>query len=346
MPADWIDFSGDPAHAARERARARELRRSEWWRRRIASGRCHYCGRVVAPAALTMDHVVPVARGGFSVKGNVVPSCADCNRSKRFLTPAERALAALEAPANRVLRAGADNFVHLVADAARAVVVDPGEAAPVLAALRQGALRLEAVLLTHRHADHTGGCAELREVTGCAVIGPAECAVAGLDRTVAGGETLATGVAAFDVLATPGHTLGHVVYHAPALHGAWTGDTLFSAGCGRAIEAPARVLWESLLRLRRLPPATRIWGGHDYTLDNLDFALSLLPRDQACTIRRAATLRLAARGRAPTGAALREECRSNIFLRADGADVAAALGMAGAAPDAVFVALRALKDDW
>jgi len=98
MPADWIDFSNDPAHAARERARARELRRSEWWRRRIASGRCHYCGRVVAPAALTMDHVVPVARGGRSTRGNLVPSCRACNQAKRALTPAERILDELNHP--------------------------------------------------------------------------------------------------------------------------------------------------------------------------------------------------------------------------------------------------------
>ena len=93
---DWIDLHPDPRHVARERERARGLRASSWWRQQLAAGRCHYCGGHFEPARLTMDHVVPVARGGRSVKGNVVPACAACNRAKRHLTPAEQVLAKLE----------------------------------------------------------------------------------------------------------------------------------------------------------------------------------------------------------------------------------------------------------
>ena len=96
MTDDWIDLRPDPRHVARERARARELRASPWWQRQLAAGRCHYCGQAVPPSALTMDHVIPVARGGRSVKGNVVPACAACNRAKRHLTPAEQVLAQLD----------------------------------------------------------------------------------------------------------------------------------------------------------------------------------------------------------------------------------------------------------
>lgn len=102
MDADWIDIRKDPAHVARERARARELRRSSWWQQQLQRGVCHYCGQPTPPEALTMDHVIPVARGGRSRQGNVVPCCAACNRSKRCLTPVERTLADLEsAPLRR-----------------------------------------------------------------------------------------------------------------------------------------------------------------------------------------------------------------------------------------------------
>lgn len=94
--SDWVDIHKDPAHAARERTRARALRATAWWRQVLQRGECHYCGRQVGAAALTMDHVVPVARGGRSTRGNVVPACAACNKSKRALTPAERILAELE----------------------------------------------------------------------------------------------------------------------------------------------------------------------------------------------------------------------------------------------------------
>jgi len=96
--ADWIDIRKDPAHTARERAKARELRETPWWRQCLQRGVCHYCGQHVGAAALTMDHVVPVARGGRSTRGNVVPSCRACNQAKRALTPAERILDELNHP--------------------------------------------------------------------------------------------------------------------------------------------------------------------------------------------------------------------------------------------------------
>lgn len=90
MPGDdWIDIQQDDAHVARERARARELRKSDWWRAQLARGICHYCGKKFPPEELTMDHIVPVVRGGKSVRGNVVPCCKTCNNEKKYLTPAE-----------------------------------------------------------------------------------------------------------------------------------------------------------------------------------------------------------------------------------------------------------------
>ena len=90
MAEEWFDLQADPAHVAREREKARELRKSAWWQRRLQRGLCAYCGGKFAPRDLTMDHVVPVARGGRSVRGNVVASCKDCNNRKKLMTPAEQ----------------------------------------------------------------------------------------------------------------------------------------------------------------------------------------------------------------------------------------------------------------
>lgn len=94
--SDWIDIKKDPKHVARERAKAKELRKTSWWKQQIASGRCHYCGEQFPPEELTMDHIVPVVRGGKSNKGNIVPCCKPCNSEKKYLTPAEQILQALE----------------------------------------------------------------------------------------------------------------------------------------------------------------------------------------------------------------------------------------------------------
>ena len=88
----WLDINADPAHVRRERERARELRKTDWWKARIAAGKCHYCGRAVGAGALTLDHVIPVARGGKSVKSNCVPCCKECNNRKKAYTPAEQIL--------------------------------------------------------------------------------------------------------------------------------------------------------------------------------------------------------------------------------------------------------------
>ena len=93
---DWIEVPNDPKHVARERTRARELRASQWWRDMLARGVCHYCGRKFPASELTMDHIVPVARGGRSTRGNVVPCCRECNQKKKYLTPVEILLCELE----------------------------------------------------------------------------------------------------------------------------------------------------------------------------------------------------------------------------------------------------------
>ena len=99
--SDWIDIPNDPAHAARERAKAKELRKTPWWRAQLDKGICHYCGGHFRPEELSMDHIVPVARGGRSTRGNLVVCCKKCNREKGMLTPAEQLLSELEPPSEK-----------------------------------------------------------------------------------------------------------------------------------------------------------------------------------------------------------------------------------------------------
>ena len=240
----------------------------------------------------------------------------------------------------------ADNLVHLLACAHEAAVVDPSDAAPVLRALEERHLRLRTVLLTHRHADHTIGASELRRDTGCAVVGPEECVATGLDRVLADGEEVACGTHTLRVLATPGHTAGQVAYYCESAHSVWTGDSLFLGGCGRVLEGTAAQMWQTLSRLRTLPAETAVYGGHDYTLDNLEFAASILPDDPAIGARLAAVLDCPEAGRHALTSTIGEECRSNIFLRADEAQVRAALGRRDSDPVAAFAELRRRKDIW
>jgi len=94
--SDWIDIKKDPKHVARERTKAKELRKGDWWKQQLAKGICHYCGKAFRPSDLTMDHILPVVRGGKSVKSNCVPCCKECNNDKKYLTPAEMIMRELE----------------------------------------------------------------------------------------------------------------------------------------------------------------------------------------------------------------------------------------------------------
>ena len=240
----------------------------------------------------------------------------------------------------------ADNLVHLLACAREAAVVDPGDAAPVLRALEERHLRLRTVLLTHRHADHTIGAGELRRTTGCVVVGPEECAATGLDRVLAAGDEVSCGAHTLRVLATPGHTAGHVAYDCESAGSVWTGDALFLAGCGRVLEGAAAQMWQTLCRLRALPAETAVYCGHDYTLDNLEFAASILPDDPAIGAWLAAVRDCSESRRHALTSTIGEECRCNLFLRADEAQVRAALALRDSDPVAAFAELRRRKDAW
>ncbi|RZJ18306.1 MAG: hydroxyacylglutathione hydrolase [Brevundimonas sp.] len=220
-----------------------------------------------------------------------------------------------------------DNYGFLVRDDATGQVatVDTPDADAILAALAAtGWGRLDLVLNTHWHPDHTAGNARLKAETHCVIHGPQEVTrVAPLDHVVADGDTVMLGQTAFAVTATPGHTLGHVVYRSAADDIAFVGDTLFALGCGRLFEGTPDQMWDSLNRLAQWPDETRIYCAHEYTAANARFALSLDDRP-GMAAHAAAIFTSRERNEPTVPTTLAIERAFNPFLRAtDAADFAA-----------------------
>lgn len=234
-----------------------------------------------------------------------------------------------------------DNFAYLVIDGDRAAVVDPGEAAPVEAALAREGVTLAAIWLTHHHADHVGGVAELVAARpGLEVVAGERDAekIEGVTRRLADGGEATLGSLRARAIHNPGHTLGAITFLVG--DAAFTGDTLFGGGCGRLFEGDAAMMHASLMRLAALPPATRVYFGHEYTASNLRFAGAVEP-DNAAVARRAAGLPAPS-----TPSTIADERATNPFLRAAEPAVIAAAGARGAAADpvSVFAAIRSWKD--
>ncbi len=248
----------------------------------------------------------------------------------------------------RLVRVLGDNYAHLLHDpeTGAAAVVDPGEAEPVLAAAESMGWTIGTILLTHHHADHIGGVAAIKAVTGCRVVAAAAdlFRIPDVDVAVADGDTVEIGAAHAVVFEVPGHTSGHVAYWFIADDALFCGDTLFAMGCGRLFEGTPAQMWQSLSRLRALPDETLVYCGHEYTAQNARFALALDPDNDELTARADAVAACAAAKRPTVPSTLALEKATNPFLRADDPDFAARLGLAGAAPDEVFAEIRRRKD--
>ena len=182
------------------------------------------------------------------------------------------------------LPAFSDNYIWLVHNGRHALIVDPGDAAPVQAALAALQLQLQAILLTHHHRDHTGGVAALRQTHACPVYGPAGEALPEPVTRVDAHTTLTLLGQPWQVLQVPGHTAGHIAWYCPTLGAQpalFCGDTLFSGGCGRLFEGTAEQMHHSLQQLAALPADTQVFCAHEYTVSNLRFALAVEPDNAA-----------------------------------------------------------------
>ena len=226
-----------------------------------------------------------------------------------------------------------DNYGLLVRDrdTGRVATIDTPDADAILAELeRSGWGRLDLILNTHWHPDHTQGNARLKTETGCEIVGPEEVRrAAPIDRIVAGGETVMLGGTALEVTDTPGHTLGHIVYRSPADGQAFVGDVLFNLGCGRLFEGTPAQMWNSLQTLAAWPDGTVVWCAHEYTAANARFALSVDDRPEMAA-RAAQIFAMRERGEPTVPTTIGAEKAFNPFLRAGDAET--------------FAAVRAAKD--
>lgn len=242
-----------------------------------------------------------------------------------------------------------DNYVYLVhePESGATAVVDPAVAEPVLTVLADKGWRLTHILNTHHHHDHTGGNLELKQATGAQVVGARADAlrIPGIDVEVREGDTFLLGHAAAMVFETPGHTSGHIAFWFPDSHALFCGDTLFSLGCGRLFEGTAAQMWDSLVKLRELPPDTLVHCAHEYTAANARFARTVERTNPALAARVETVTRLRAANRPTVPCRLSDECAANPFLRADHPDTARAVGLPpGTEPARVFAELRRRKD--
>lgn len=246
-----------------------------------------------------------------------------------------------------------DNYIWLLLDSEgrRCYAVDPGEAAAVESFCTQGGWRLSGILVTHHHADHTGGVVRLSDWAGCRVYGPAAETVRGMTHPLREGAQVALPGCTLTVMETPGHTAGHISYfgyreaQAPVL---FCGDTLFAGGCGRLFEGSPAQMLTSLQRLASLPATTLIYCAHEYTQANLAFARLVEPGNVRLLQRQESVQQLRRQGRPSVPSVLQDELDTNPFLRTGVEAVRQTAGDFASRPlgsnEDVFAVIRRWKD--
>ena len=243
-----------------------------------------------------------------------------------------------------------DNYIYLIHEpvSAETAVVDPAIAQPVLDTLSSKGWTLNYIYNTHHHWDHVGANLELKEKTGCQILASEAdySRIPGIDKGLKQGDEIKLGNQVAKVIDTPGHTLGHIVYHFPDSNALFCGDTLFSMGCGRLFEGTAEQMWHSLQKLKQLPKATQIYCTHEYTQANGKFALSIEPDNQHLQQRILQVKQLRENNKPTVPSTLQQELATNPFLRENSPEIQKSIGMTGQPRVEVFRKIRELKDNF
>lgn len=243
-----------------------------------------------------------------------------------------------------------DNYGFLVRDIETGTVaaIDTPDAAEIDRALEREGWRLDLILNTHHHWDHTGGNLALKEKWGCRIIGPAQEAdrIPGIDEKTSAPQTVNIGASVAKVIETPGHTLGHIVFYLEQDGVAFVGDTLFALGCGRLFEGSPGQMWRSLSKLAMLPDDTVIYFAHEYTEANARFALSLNEENSALRQRTNEIFERRQQGLPTVPSTIGEEKRTNPFMRANAETIKAALEMDNSSDAEAFAEIRQRKDSF
>ncbi|QSB02248.1 hydroxyacylglutathione hydrolase [Methylomonas sp. EFPC1] len=243
-----------------------------------------------------------------------------------------------------------DNYIYLLQDtySGLTAVIDPAVADPVIDVLVEKSWQLDYIFNTHHHSDHIGANLQLKQQTGCKIVGSAadQARIPGIDILLGDGDLVKLGNQCFQVIDTPGHTVGHIVYYSADSQALFCGDTLFSLGCGRLFEGSAEQMWHSLEKLKALPAETRIYCAHEYTAANGLFALSVDPDNPQLRQRIDQVAELRQQNRPTLPSTIGLELATNPFFRAHDLGIRSNIGMTDQSDLAVFRQLRLLKDQF
>lgn len=243
-----------------------------------------------------------------------------------------------------------DNYGYLIHDAKNGLTatIDTPEIGPINDALAEKGWKLTHILNTHHHYDHAGGNLELKEQWGCTIVGSAPDAerIPGIDIKVGDGDTYEFGDYTAQIFDVSGHTIGHIAFYFPSEDLLFSGDALFSLGCGRLFEGSPGQMWDSLQKLKALPDATTVYCAHEYTAANAAFALSVEPDNQDLKARADEIKSLRAAGKPTVPSNLGVEKATNPFLRPDSPHLQQTIGLDGSDLVAVFAETRRRKDNF
>lgn len=243
-----------------------------------------------------------------------------------------------------------DNYIYLIHEpiAGETAVVDPAIAQPVIDTLNEKGWTLNFIYNTHHHWDHVGANLELKEKTNCKILASEfdRARIPGIDKVLKQNDKIKLGAQVLNIIETPGHTLGHIVYYFADCNALFCGDTLFSMGCGRLFEGSAKQMWTSLQLLKKLPKQTQIYCTHEYTQSNASFALSIEPDNIQLQKRAQAVNQLRTENKATVPSTMEQELATNPFMREHSLSIQQTINMKDRSNIEVFAKIRELKDNY